>query len=719
MWTVFRVGVLRAGRTGWTGWTGWTGLRPPARRVPAAVSARCLTRQLSSRAGRREPSCTVDPQLEERFVFVECTDPEEDHHQEEKDFLHQLSLSSSSAPPPGPPAAPPPPQRNLRSLERQLQVLKGVSQREAEPDSLIQFHDVDFPLDESVVVAKKKKKKKKAAGKGEHKVYGTPDVDEPVSDTCCSGCGAILHCTDAAVPGYLPSEKYKVLLQEERLSSATCQRCHLLTHHHKALNLQMSSEQYRAVVKQLCPLKALVLLIVDLLDVPDSIVPDLPELVGTNKHIVVLGNKIDLLPGDSPNYLQRIKRQLSQYCQDAGFGSQVTDVHLISAKTGYGVEYLISSLQRSWKYKGDVYLVGSANAGKSTLFNTLLESDYCKSKASDVIHKATISPWPGTTLNLLKFPIINPTPYRMFKRQERLNATSRQTESELSEDERKTLRHFSKQGYLVGRVGRTFRSDIRSRDDEIEFDPDSLAFGENDDGDMTTAPGRSADEFTFNELKDAHWLFDTPGIIKEHDILGLLTEQEVMSVVPSQAVVPRTFVLKPSMSLFVGALARIDFLQGGKSCWFSVVASSRVPVHITSLEKADSIYEKHAGHVLLGVPQGGSERMKQFPALVPQEFRLEGRGYLEAAADVKLSSAGWVAVTAPADDQVVLRVHGPAAAGFSLRTPPLLPHIVSLKGERIKKSAAYKPMKPEGLVDGGLSARSAERLQVKKKKKKK
>lgn len=271
-----------------------------------------------------------------------------------------------------------------------------MAPQEVEPDSLIQFHDVDFPLDESMVAAKKKKKKKKTtAGKGEHKVFGTPDVDEPVSDTCCSGCGAVLHCTAATVPGYLPSEKYKVLLQEERLSGATCQRCHLLTHHHKALSLHMSTDEYRAVVRQIRPHKALVLLIVDLLDVPGSIVPDLSKLVGTNKHIVVLGNKIDLLPGDAPNYLQRIKRQLSQYCQDAGFGSQVTDIHLISAKTGYGIEGLISSLQRSWRYKGDVYLVGSANAGKSTLFNTLLESDYCKSKASDVIHKATISPWPG------------------------------------------------------------------------------------------------------------------------------------------------------------------------------------------------------------------------------------------------------------------------------------------------------------------------------------
>ncbi|XP_054453671.1 nitric oxide-associated protein 1 [Anoplopoma fimbria] len=696
----------------------WKVIRMLVRAVPCseAAAGRSVTRQLCSGAGRPIRTCTVDPNREETFVFVDCSDPDED-----KDLLHQLSLSSSSA---APPQVPPqvPPQRHLRSLERQLQVLRGVTQQEAEPDSLIQFQDVDFPLDESVVSSKKKEKKEKkeeAAGKGEHKVFGSPDVDEPFSDSCCRGCGAVLHCTAAGVPGYLPSEKYKVLLQEQRLSAATCQRCHLLTHHHRALNLHMTSGQYRAVVQQIRPHRALVLLVVDLLDVPDSIVPDLPELVGTNKHVVVLGNKIDLLPGDSPNYLQRIRRQLSQYCRDAGFGAQVTDVHLISAKTGYGVEALISSLQRSWKYKGDVYLVGSANAGKSTLFNTLLESDYCKSRASELVHKATISPWPGTTLNLLKFPIINPTPDRMFRRQERLKDAARQTETELSPDELRRLRHYSKQGYLVGRVGRTFRSDIRARHDEIEFDPDSLAFGENDDGETktTTAPSGSTNEFSFNELKDAHWLFDTPGILKEHDILGLLTEQEVMSLVPTQAVVPRTFVLKPSMSLLLGALGRIDFLQGGRSCWFSVVASSRLPVHITSVEKADGVYQKHAGHELLGVPLGGSERMKRFPALVPQEFRLEGRGYLEAAADLKLSSAGWVAVTAAAGDQVLLRVLGPEAAGFSLRTPPLLPHIVSLKGERIRKSPAYKPQKPPGLLDGGLSARGAERLQVKKKKK--
>ncbi|XP_068460304.1 nitric oxide-associated protein 1 [Clinocottus analis] len=696
MWKVLQLAVRQAGRSG----ACFANRRFPAAgragSVPGSEAAAALTRQLCSGAGRRTRSCTVDPDLEEQFVFVDCSDPEEN-----KD-LHQLSSSSSAPLAPPPSLAPPPlapPGKRLRSLG-QLQVSRGVAQQEGNPDSLIQFHDVDFPLDEDLVSSQKTKKKKKKmpAGGGEHKVFGSPDPSQPVSDVGCAGCGAALHCVAAGEPGYLPSQKYTALLEEGGLAGATCQRCHLLTHHHKALSLRMTPDQYRSVVSRIRPLSALVLLVVDLLDLPDSVVPDLAGLVGTNKRVVVLGNKADLLPGDSPDYLQRIKRRLEGYCRDAGFGDQVTDIHLVSAKTGYGIEAMISSLQRSWRYKGDVYLVGSANAGKSTLFNALLESDYCKSKATDLIHKATISPWPGTTLDLLKFPIINPTPSRMSRRDERLK-----TENELPEDELKTLTHFSKHGYLTGRVGRTFRSDLKSRPNEIQFDPDSLAFGENEDDDKRTksmaAPSRP-DEFSFNELKDAHWLFDTPGILKEHDILGLLTEQEVMSVVPTQALVPRTFVLKPSMSLFLGALGRIDFLQGGRSCWFSVLLSSRVPVHITSLEKADGVYEKHAGHQLLGVPLGGAERMKRFPALVPQEFKLEGRGYLEAAADVKLSSAGWVAVTAAAGDQLLLRVHGPPAA-VTVRTPALLPHVVALKGERVRKSAAYRTMKPPGLQDGG------------------
>lgn len=57
---------------------------------------------------------------------------------------------------------------------------------------------------------------------------------------------------------------------------------------------------------------------------------------------------------------------------------------------------------------------------------------------------------PGTTLNLLKFPIINPTCDRIFRRQERLKEEALKTEDQLSDKEKKHLNRLKKQGYLVG-----------------------------------------------------------------------------------------------------------------------------------------------------------------------------------------------------------------------------------------------------------------------------
>lgn len=683
-------------------------------------SSRCGVSGLrcySSQKGARIPASNqlqelytlVEPEKQEQFVFLDFDEPVD--NEEDKLPDHLLSNELTSNVETKPVHEKPGKDMHIKGLEMQLKHLNGSAKSEVEENSLIEFHDEGFPLDQRT----KSKKVKK-----QQKIYGTPDVEVAVSDSCCSGCGALMHCTDPEMPGYLPSEKFKVLVEEDKLKKAICQRCFLINHHQKALNVTMSKEEYRVIVKRIKSEKALVLLIVDLLDLPDSIIPDLPELVGKNKHIVILGNKIDLLPGDAENYLQRIKRQLAAYCSSRGIStSDAKDIHLISAKTGYGVENLISRLQSTWKYNGDVYLVGTANAGKSTLFNTLLESDYCKSRASDVIHKATISPWPGTTLNLLKFPIINPTPSRMFRRAERLKQASLLTEEDMNPQELKRIKQFSKQGYLVGHIGRTFRANQSLKKDVVEFDPDSLSFGEDTEEGVkqNLSLDSSTDaELTYNEIKDAHWLYDTPGIMKEHDVLSLLNEQEVKLVVPTHAITPRTYLMNPGMVLFLGALARIDYLEGKSSCWLTVVASSHIPIHITNLDKADAVYQKHAGNILLAVPSGGEERMKTFPPLIAQDFELKGQGCNTAITDIKISSAGWVAVTAAKGDQLFLRTHAPEAAGLCLRTPSLLPHIVNQKGQRINKSPAYKTRKPQALVDIGLSVKAAERLNVRRKK---
>lgn len=71
---------------------------------------------------------------------------------------------------------------------------------------------------------------------------------------------------------------------------------------------------------------------------------------------------------------------------------------------------------------------------------------------------------------------------------------------------------------LTGRVGRTFQVQS-SRKDLVEFDPDSLSFGEDLNEDNVRRPSSEDEpEFTYNEIKDAHWFYDTPGIMKERDV---------------------------------------------------------------------------------------------------------------------------------------------------------------------------------------------------------
>ncbi|XP_069781370.1 nitric oxide-associated protein 1 [Narcine bancroftii] len=680
-----------------------------ARFLRQAARARVLSdprqRCLGLVADEKAAYTSVEPGKPEEMVFVEyAIDPDQEK------VTEQPALSVQAEPTESVQAA-----ISLRAMRHQLLALEALkSTRGAEatkPARSLEpvVSDPGFPVPE--LPSKKKGRKryqeeKTAAPSGEHRLFGTPDPLEPPSDSPCSGCGALLHCASPSLAGYMPSEKYKQLVQAGpgALRRAVCQRCFLLVHHQQALEVEVPLVEYQRLMRCIAGHKALVLYMIDVLDLSagSGLIPSFVPLLGERNTVLVLVNKTDLIPADGPRYLVRLRRQVLEKCKQAGLWTEPRskgEVHLISAKTGYGIENLISRLQSSWKYQGDVYLVGGTNVGKSTLFNTLLQSDYCKSKAPDVIQRATVSRWPGTTLNLLKFPIINPTPNRMFQRLQRLKADKTKAEDDLDEKEMKDFQQLKKHGYLIGRVGRTFCNTQMSKQCNkgiIEWNPDEFALSpEPEDGNqINVSNSQDLVEFTYNELKDAHWFYDTPGIIKQDCILNLLTSQELKVVMPSSGIIPRTYVLQPGMGLFLGALGRIDFLKGKESAWFSVVASNKIPVHITSLEKADSIYQRHAGKTLLGVPIGGEERMKKFPSLESQDLELDGIGIHEAVADIKFSSAGWIAVTAHSEDKVHLRAYFPTGTGLTVEKPPLLPFIVNVKGERLRKSPSYKLKKP-------------------------
>ncbi|CAF0967803.1 unnamed protein product [Rotaria sp. Silwood1] len=122
---------------------------------------------------------------------------------------------------------------------------------------------------------------------------------------------------------------------------------------------------------------------VDLLDIPNSISRSWSHIIdqSTENHntspniIFVLGNKVDRLPkGQCSNWI----------C---------------------GIEERISKIFRYCLQHSDVYLLGDTNAGKSSLFNNLIDSDLCHIHAFDCIQRATVSNLSSRTMNVLRFPI--------------------------------------------------------------------------------------------------------------------------------------------------------------------------------------------------------------------------------------------------------------------------------------------------------------------------
>ena len=72
----------------------------------------------------------------------------------------------------------------------------------------------------------------------------------------------------------------------------------------------------------------------------------------------------------------------------------------------------------------------------------------------------------------------------------------------------------------VGRVGRTFREEPPKRL-ELAFDPDMVSYSaEPEEEDSRTQASQKAAPFelSYNEIKDARWFYDTPGIMKDKDV---------------------------------------------------------------------------------------------------------------------------------------------------------------------------------------------------------
>ncbi|PQF23952.1 ribosome biogenesis GTPase YqeH [Enterococcus mundtii] len=150
-------------------------------------------------------------------------------------------------------------------------------------------------------------------------------------------------------------------------------------------------------------------------------------------------------------------------------------------------------------------------------------------------------------------------------------------------------------------------------------------------------PGTTLDKIEI-PLDDGQFLIDTPGIIHRHQMAHYLGKKDLRIIAPTKEIKPKVYQLNEGQTLFLGGLARFDFISGKRGSFIAYV-SNDVNLHRTKLEKADAFYEKHVGGLLQ--PPRPNE-VSEFPELVRFEFSVKEK------TDIVFAGLGWITVTEPA-----------------------------------------------------------------------
>ncbi len=293
----------------------------------------------------------------------------------------------------------------------------------------------------------------------------------------CFGCGAIIQNENPRLTGFLPRS---VLDNETPL----CQRCYRLQHYGEDYVDENFSHEFNKVMLEAKKNKALIIYVVDLFAFESSIVPSLFDTIKDNP-LIVIGNKKDVLPKtvDDSKLENFIRDELKTY------GLDPMKVIISSAYKNMHMDEIIEAIKEHRDNKS-VYFVGASSVGKSSIINNFLKA--YKNETKTFI---STSPYPGTTLDVIKVPL----------------------------------------------VGKTF-------------------------------------------------IYDTPGILVDSAIFAHVDRNAMKYIFPRREIEPRTYQINDKQSIFVGGLARFDYIKGNKT-GFTFYVSNECDLHRTKLEKADATFE--------------------------------------------------------------------------------------------------------------------------------
>ena len=179
------------------------------------------------------------------------------------------------------------------------------------------------------------------------------------------------------------------------------------------------------------------------------------------------------------------------------------------------------------------------------------------------------------------------------------------------------------------------------------------------DGDALTvsyAPNTTLNFVGF-PLGDGTSIYDTPGVLNRHQYLRYLSKKSLKLIVPQREIKAQVYQLDAEQTLFIGGLARFDFLSGAKADKSNVVLyfSNSIPIHRTALKNAEKLYEERL-YTLLTPPFSSDEALPRFQE---KEFSMRDNSKY----DIVISGLGFISLRAP----FRIKVHAPVMVGVYIR----------------------------------------------------
>ena len=180
-------------------------------------------------------------------------------------------------------------------------------------------------------------------------------------------------------------------------------------------------------------------------------------------------------------------------------------------------------------------------------------------------------------------------------------------------------------------------------------------FTEERDDVITTShfPGTTLDIIEI-PLDEKTSIIDTPGIINEHQLAHYVSPKVLKEITPKKEIKAGVYQLNPKQTLFIGGLARMDFVKGERTS-FITHFSNALHIHRTKLEKADSLWQTQAGNVLKPIVEtsNGVAAMEKHVYHIGKE-----------KTDLVISGLGWITLMGAGQE---ITVYAPKGDGVLVR----------------------------------------------------